>query len=128
MVRSDSDAAVIGVSAAVVYDVISATNSSPQTTEINARARSKTLMKWVNIGLAQAALFVGIMVAAEPRGKKWRPLLGGGIAMLLLWVQYRHARDAGMASNAAPTESYGTGPTPYVDGNGSSITTRVRSR
>lgn len=101
-----SDAAVIGVSAAVVYDVISATNSSPQTTEINARARSSTLMKWVNIGLAQAGLFIAIMTIAEPRGKKWRPLLGGGVGMILLYGQYVHARNSGLRSIEPPTETY----------------------
>ena len=103
--RSDTDAAVIGVYAAVVYDVISATNSSPQTTEINAPARARTLMKWVKIGLVQAALFVGIGVAAEPAGKKWRPILGGGLAMILLWFQYVHARDAGLSNGGPPTET-----------------------
>jgi hypothetical protein len=106
MERSDSDAAVIGVYAAVVYDVISATNSSPQTTEINARARAETLMKWVKLGLAQAALFVTIGVAAEPPDKRWRPLVGGGLAMVLLWAQYVHARDAGMQSDEPATETY----------------------
>ena len=85
MARDQTDAAVIGISAAVVYDVISATNSSPQTTEINAAARAPTLMKWVNIGLAQGALFVVIMMLAEPPGKKWRPThrrwTGGSVAV-----------------------------------------------
>ena len=107
MARSDTDAAVIGVSAAVVYDVISATNSSPQTTEINAAARADTLMKWVKIGLAQAVLFILIMTIAEPPGKKWRPLVGGGLAAILLWVQYVHARNAGLRNGGAATETYG---------------------
>lgn len=107
MARSDTDAAVVGVSAAVVYDVISATNSSPQTTEINASARADTLMKWVHIGLAQAILFVVIMVIAEPPGKKWRPLLGGGLATVLLYAQYLHAKKSGLEKGGAPTEQYG---------------------
>lgn len=106
MQRGDSDAAVIGIYAAVVYDVISATNSSPQTTEINAAARAPTLMKWVKIGLLQGLLFVLIGVLAEPPGKKWRPLVGGGVASVLLWFQYVHARDAGLEAGGAPTESY----------------------
>lgn len=105
--RSGEDAATIGVYAAVVYDVISATNSSPQTTEINAKARASTLMKWVKLGLAQAALFVGIGVIAEPKGKKWRPMLGGGLAMVLLWLQYVHAHNAGIACDEPGTEDYG---------------------
>jgi hypothetical protein len=104
--RSDSDAAVIGIYAAVVYDVISATNSSPQTTEINAGARAETLMKWVKLGLLQAAFFVGIGVMAEPNGKKWRPIVGGVLAMILLWCQYVHAKNAGLQSDEPGTEEY----------------------
>lgn len=107
MPRSDTDAAVVGVSAAVVYDVISATNSSPQTTEINAAARADTLMKWVHIGIAQAILFVAIMIVAEPPGKKWRPMVGGGLAVILLYVQYLHAKKAGLENGGPPTEHYG---------------------
>lgn len=109
MARGETDAAVIGISAAVMYDVISATNSSPQTTEINARARADTLMKWVKLGVAQGALFVFIMMVAEPPGKKWRPFVGGGLAGVLLWCQYIHARNAGLQSSAPPTEQYSNG-------------------
>jgi hypothetical protein len=109
MARGDNDAAVIGISAAVVYDVISATNSSPQTTEINAAARAPTLMKWVNIGLAQGALFVFIMMLAEPPGKKWRPVIGGGLAGVLLWTQYVHAKNSGLKNPGPPTEQYSNG-------------------
>ena len=55
-----SPAVVVAVYAALTYDIISATNSSPQTTEINAASRAPTLMKWVKVGLAQAALFAVI--------------------------------------------------------------------
>lgn len=106
MARSENDSTVIGVSAAVVYDVISATNSSPQTTEINAKRRAGTLMKWVHIGLVQAALFVLIMTASEPRGKKWRPLIGGGLAMILLYIQYVYAKVCGITSQEEGTEDY----------------------
>lgn len=109
MARGETDAAVIGVSAAVMYDVISATNSSPQTTEINAKARSHTLMKWVKLGIAQGTLFIVIMMLAEPPGKKWRPFVGGGLAGVLLWCQYIHAKNAGLQSTEEPTEQYGNG-------------------
>ena len=100
-----ADAVVIAVYAALVYDVISATNSSPQTTEINAGARAPTLMKWVHLGLAQAAVFVAIGVILHP--KHWPPLLGGGLAAVALYVQYRHARDAGTKNPGVGTEFYG---------------------
>lgn len=106
MSRSDTDATSIGVAAAVVYDVISATNSSPQTTEINAKKRAGTLMKWVHIGLVQAGLFISIMTIAEPPGKKWRPMTGGILAMILLYGQYVYAKAAGIASTEEGTEDY----------------------
>src|SRR5215472_7032073 len=95
----------VAVYAALTYDIISATNSSPQTTEINAAARAETLMKWVKIGLAQAAVFalIGIYLDDE----RWPPALGAGLAGVLLWVQYVHARNSGLRQGGPPTETYG---------------------
>jgi hypothetical protein len=101
---SSAAAITVAIYAALTYDIISATNSSPQTTEINAGARAETLMKWVKLGLAQAALFAAMGVALDKR--RWPPLLGSGIAGGLLWLQYVHARDAGLASSEPGTESY----------------------
>lgn len=101
---STTDAVVIAVYAALVYDIISATNSSPQTTEINAGKRATTLMKWVHLGLAQAAVFVAIGVILHPR--HWPPLVGGGLAGLALYAQYWHAKDSGMRNPGFSTESY----------------------
>lgn len=97
-------AILFGVYAAVVYDIISATNSSPQTTEINASVRSETLMKWVNLGLLQAAAFVLLGAIAA---KSWAPIAGGGAAGVLLLLQYRHARDTGLRQGGPGTEVLG---------------------
>ena len=106
----DGDAGVVAIYAALMYDVISATNSSPQTTEINAAARADTLMKWVKLGIVQGALFVAIGVAIESPGKRWRPALGGGLAAILLWCQYIHAKNSGLKQAGPPTETYGPAP------------------
>ena len=98
-------AITVAIYAALTYDIISATNSSPQTTEINAKARADTLMKWVNVGLAQAAGFILLGVLLDAR--RWPPLLGGGAAGVLLYCQYVHARNSGLASSEPATESYG---------------------
>lgn len=100
----DSDAVVMAVYAALVYDIIAAVNSSPQTTEINASTRADTLMKWVNIGMAQAGVFV-VLGTFLSKGKKWPPLLGGGLAGGLLYVQYVHAKNAGLDSIEPGTET-----------------------
>ena len=69
------------VAAGIVYEIIAAACSSPQTTEINASTRAGTLMKWVHIGLAQSALFVGAegssmrVVAAASGRRLGRPVV-----------------------------------------------------
>jgi hypothetical protein len=97
------------VSAAVVYDIVAATNSSPQTTEINAAARADTLLKWVNIGTAQAIAFV-VVAAAFDRQHRAAILTGGLVAAALLYFQYVHAKNAGLQNGGPPTESYGQAP------------------
>jgi hypothetical protein len=94
-----NNAIKVAVYAALMYDIISATNSSPQTTEINAATRSETLMKWVKLGLVQGALFVGVGVYLDK--DRWPPLLGGGLAAVLLWFQYVHAKNQGMLQAGA---------------------------
>jgi hypothetical protein len=94
----------VAVYAELVYTVISASCSSPQTAELNAKARSGTLMKWVRVGLVQGAAF-GVLGATLDK-RRWPPLLGSGLAMLALWLQYRHALTAGLASDAPGTERY----------------------
>lgn len=94
------------VSAGIVYEIIAAACSSPQTTEINADRRAETLMKWVHIGLLQSAAFVGLAVIIDPRNAA--PILaGGGLAGGIMYGSYLHAKAAGLASDKGGTEDYG---------------------
>lgn len=96
------------VSAGVVYEIIAAACSSPQTTELNAAKRADTLMKWVNLGVAQGVGFV-VVAALIDRAHAGPILAGGALATFLLYIQYGHAKEAGLAAAAdgAPgTESY----------------------
>lgn len=88
------------VSAGIVYEIIAAACSSPQTTEINAGQRAGTLMKWVHIGIGQAAVFV-LIAAALDRRNRGPILAGGSVAGGLMYLQYKHAREAGLAAAAA---------------------------
>jgi hypothetical protein len=93
------------VSAGIVYEIIAAACSSPQTTEINASSRADTLMKWVHLGIAQAALFVAIAAWIDTQHRK--PIIVGGVlAAGLMYGQYVHAKQAGLASDAPPTETW----------------------
>lgn len=83
------------VSAGIVYEIIAAACSSPQTTEINAGSRAGTLMKWVHIGIGQAALFVAIAAAIDPAHRR-EIIAGGATAAALMYVQYDHAKRAGL--------------------------------
>ena len=92
------------VSAGIVYEIIAAACSSPQTTEINAGTRAPTLMKWVNVGLVQAAGFVLIAAAIDTKNAG-AIVTGGLLAGGLMYGQYRHAMKAGLASCEPGTES-----------------------
>jgi hypothetical protein len=105
----DTDNAIaFMVSAGLVYEIIAAACSSPQTTEINAESRSDTLMKWVYVGLAQAAIFVG--VAAWISKKPAAVVSGGALAAGLMLASYYHARNAGLANPAPGTEDTNHSP------------------
>ena len=94
------------VSAGIVYEIIAAACSSPQTTEINAGARASTLMKWVHIGQAQAALFIAAAAYID-RQHRVAILAGGVSAMGIMEASYLHAKTAGLDAAGAPTEQYG---------------------
>lgn len=103
LIRSE-EAETVAVYAVLVYGITSAVVSSPQTTHLNAAARAETLMLWVRLAMAQAALFTLLGIYLDKR--RWPPALGGGLAMVLLWAQYVYAKNAGLASNEPGTEVY----------------------
>ena len=96
------------ISAGIIYEIVAAINSSPQTTEINAAARAPTLMKWVKLGLLQAGGFtlLGMLFAKGAGYESWPIALGWLTAGTLIWVQYVHAKEAGLANPGPPTERY----------------------
>jgi hypothetical protein len=92
------------VSAEIVAALIAKACSSPQTLQINAKARAATLMKWVHLGLAEAMLFVAIAAWID---KKHRVAIiaGGVLEAVITYGEYLHARQAGLASSAPGTEN-----------------------
>lgn len=92
----------IAVYAALIFDIISEACSSPQTAEINIGTREETLMKWVYVGMLIGAAFILVGIAASPEGKKKEPIIGGGLAMVIVWAQYTHAKASGLANGDQP--------------------------
>lgn len=94
-------AILLGVWATFALDVYGSTNSSPQTTEINAARRADTLMKWVYLGGGIAV--AGGAIASGMSKSPW-PLVGTlGISILFTGL-YMHARNSGLNSMAPGTE------------------------
>lgn len=111
--RSGGDGIAFIVSAGIVYEIIAANCSSPQTTELNAAKRADTLMKYVNLGVVQGAIFVAAAVAFEPARAK--PLIAGGVvATAFMYGLYWHAKRAGLASGEEGTEDWGSTPPPRL--------------
>lgn len=100
---SQDDVLTFLAAAILVYTIVAACCSSPQTAEINANRRAETLMKWVWIGLAQSAVFV--LIATTVDKKRWPTLIGGGLAGALLAMSYVYAKHSGLNSSAPGTEN-----------------------
>ena len=91
------------VGAGLVYEIIAAACSSPQTAEINANSRADTLMKWVVVGMVQSAGFIAVAAMIDKGNAK--PIIAGGAAAgLIMYGSYRHAMAAGLASTEPGTE------------------------
>src|ERR1700730_1745983 len=79
------------VGAGLVFEIVAAYCSSPQTTEINADKRAETLMKYVNIGTVASAGF--ILTAAMIDKKHAAAIITGGtLAGALMYYSYLHAK------------------------------------
>lgn len=93
------------VSAGLVYEAIAKACSSPQTTELNADKRAPTLMKWVNIGTIEGLGLVALAAFITPTNRL-PIILGGTLAAAITYVEYLHARSAGLAKGGATTENW----------------------
>ena len=92
------------IAGGIVFEIVAANCSSPQTTEINAGARAKTLMKWVNIGVAQSVLFIAIAAACDDR--KAAIISGGALALVIQYGCFTYAKACGLNSSEPGTEQY----------------------
>jgi|SRR5882762_9002859 len=103
--RQESTGIAFLVSAGIVYEIIAASCSSPQTAEINAGKRADTLMKWVHLGVLQSIAFIAA-AAYFDKNNRTAIIVGGAVAAAVMYVQYWHAMQAGLASHEGGTENY----------------------
>ncbi len=101
LVKGGIAAALFGIYADLAYNCYSATNSSPQTTELFAGERATTLWKYVKIGDAQVVV---LGVFGSVLSESWWPLIGASTIGIVMHLMYRHALNAG-TSQAAPESS-----------------------
>lgn len=92
-------AILLAVYATLALDAYSSLCSSPQTTELFAKDREATLMKYVYISDA-AGLAIGVGGAVF--SKSCWPLVGAAIVVGGMHLLYRHAANAGKTSGEAP--------------------------
>lgn len=97
-----------------MYNVISATNSSPQTTEVYGNGpRLASLMKWNKIGYVQG---LGFMAIGSWISRSLWPLVGGVMVVGVMHGCYTYAKrcalqgtDGGPAAGLASEASRGAG-------------------
>lgn len=94
----------VAVSAELVYQLVGANMSSPQTAELNAAARAPTIGKWVTLTNVEAAGWTILLCILD--GTLW-PALGGVVAGVGMAIKYRYAINSGLTSKAPGTEHYG---------------------
>jgi hypothetical protein len=94
----------VAVSAELVYQLVGANMSSPQTAELNAGARAPTIGKWVNLTNAEAAGWITLLCLLD---RSLWPAFGGSIAAVGMWLKYKHAIASGLSKGGQPTEDYG---------------------
>ena len=93
----------VAVSAELIYQLVGANMSSPQTAELNAGARAPTIAKWVNLTNIEAAGWTALLCLLD--GSLW-PLMGGVLAAVGMYFKYQYAIDSGLKSPEPGTESY----------------------
>jgi len=94
---------VVAISAELVYQLVGSNMSSPQTAELNAKARAGTISKWVTLTNVEAAAWIVFLCMLDG---SLLPVVGGGLAGVGMWLKYRYAIQSGLSSGGKPTENY----------------------
>lgn len=91
-------AALFGIYADLAMNIASATNSSPQTTELFAQDRAETLWKWVKVGGVTA---VGFGLVGTVLTRSLWPMVGVVAVIGVMFAMYKNALSAGQKSKSS---------------------------
>lgn len=101
---------IVYTSAELIYQLTGANMSSPQTAEMNAKARSKGIGKWINLTILESAFWTAFLWWLY--GSPW-VIVGGGLAGTGMWGKYKYAINTGLKENGPATENYQNPDAPY---------------
>lgn len=93
----------VAVAAEMVYQLVGSNMSSPQTAELNAAARAPTIGKWVTLTNVEAIAWIIFLAYLD---QSWWWVLGGGLALVGMYLKYRYAIKSGIRNAGPATESY----------------------
>jgi len=97
-------AVVMGIYATLALDMFGSVTSSPQTTELFAKDREATLMKYVYLADAGGLGLGAVMSVVDG---SWFPLVGAAIICVPMHFLYKHAATVGKSTNPPRTASQG---------------------
>jgi hypothetical protein len=93
----------VALAAEMVYQLVGSNLSSPQSAELNAKARAPGIQKWVTLTNAEA---IGWIVFLCILDRSYWPILGGGLALGGMVLKYNYAIESGLQSDEPGTENY----------------------
>lgn len=93
----------VAVAAEMVYQLVGSNLSSPQSAELNAKARAEGIQKWINLTNGEAVAWIVFLCVLD---RSYWPVLGGGLALGGMVLKYKYAIESGLQSDEPGTENY----------------------
>lgn len=93
----------VALGAEMIYQLTGSNLSSPQSAELNAKARASGIQKWINLTNAEAVAWIVFLCYLD---NSYWPAVGGGLALAGMALKYKYAIKSGLESDEIATENY----------------------
>jgi len=93
----------VALRAEMIYQLTGSNLSSPQSAELNAKARAPGIQKWINLTNAEGIAWIVFLCYLD---RSYWPAIGGGLAGAGMLLKYKYAIKSGLNSDEPPTENY----------------------